>query len=282
MFVPDIREPVTFTVPPWNSVTDLHGNPINAELIAFVNGNQFMVMDDLFTAFRAAHPAIQHIFFETLPPGILIAQVRQGALRMGELLLRVQADVLAAGLDQLTELHTAGISETPITYAANDLALLVTAGNPLGLHTLADLGRPGLRVALPNPQTEGVGRLILDVCAKAGGEALVTHLMVEKAHLGEMRLTQIHHRESIAWLMQGVVDAAPLWTTEAQFHVRAGAPVTQVKLPPEQNLQGQYALAALREARHPVAAHAFVRFMQSAAARDVYARFGFAPPPTNA
>jgi ABC-type sulfate transport system substrate-binding protein len=43
-----------------------------------------------------------------------------------------------------------------ITFATNDLAIMVRAGNPARVGTLADLGRASLALAMPNPEFEGV------------------------------------------------------------------------------------------------------------------------------
>lgn len=51
---------------------DLQGLEVaeNADLVVFMAGNQFMVMPDLVATFRARHPSIRNIFYETLPPKI--------------------------------------------------------------------------------------------------------------------------------------------------------------------------------------------------------------------
>jgi len=269
---------VTLTVPPVDVIEDLHGDPLTAELVLFLNGNQFMVMEELLTVFRTLHPTIRRIFYETLPPGVLAEQVRRGRLRIGSLELSVAPDVLTAGADQLSDLHSEGWVGTPALYASNDLSLLVAPGNPSGIHGLSDLGRSHVRVAMPNPATEGVGKLIVTALRSAGGESLVRRVMEEKVATGETRLTQIHHRESILWLEHGEVDVAPLWSTEARCHVQRGT-VEEVAIEKAHNQRGHYAVAVVeRRTLHPEAALLFVQFLQTAPAQEVYARYGFAPP----
>jgi hypothetical protein len=60
------------------------------------------------------------------------------------------------------------LSGEPRRYASNTLALLAARGNPHHVTGLGDLARPGLRVALPNPETESIGRPALRVLAAAG------------------------------------------------------------------------------------------------------------------
>jgi molybdate transport system substrate-binding protein len=269
---------VTLTVPPVDVIEDLHGDPLMAELVLFLNGNQFMVMEELLTVFRTLHPTIRRIFYETLPPGILVEQVRRGRLRIGSLELSIAPDVLTAGPDQLSILHGEGWVGTPTLYASNDLSILVAPGNPAGIHGLSDLGRSHVRVAMPNPATEGVGKLIVTGLRSAGGEPLVRRVMEEKVATGETRLTQIHHRESVLWLAHGEVDVAPLWSTEARYHVQRGT-AEEVAIEKAHNQLGHYAVAVVeRRSLHPAAAALFVQFMQTAPAQKVYARYGFAPP----
>jgi len=49
----------------------------NAELILFMAGNQFMVMDELVKAFQDEY-GVERIFYETLPPGMLLKQILAG------------------------------------------------------------------------------------------------------------------------------------------------------------------------------------------------------------
>lgn len=271
------------TVAPVDVVSDLHGDPLAADLVLFLNGNQFMVMEELVAAFQRAFPMIRHVFYETLPPGILVEQVKRGSLRMGDLIVSVAPDVLAAGPERLAALHTEGWVGAPVEYASNDLALLVPSGNPAGVHTLSDLGRAGIRVAMPNPATEGVGRLIARALATAGGEVLRQRVMEEKIAGGETRLTRIHHRESILWLRDHRVDVAPLWSTEARYHVAQGHAVERIGIPSGQNQTGRYALAIVeRRTGHLEAAQAFLRYMRSTEAQAIYQRYGFAPPQPHA
>ncbi|MFC5994809.1 molybdate ABC transporter substrate-binding protein [Pseudonocardia hispaniensis] len=260
-----------------DAIADLHGDPLTAELVLFMNGNQFMVMPELVSAFRAAHPQVGGVFYETIPPGVLLEQTRCGALRMGELVLSVRPDVVAAGPSALAPLHRDGLIETPRVYASNDLAIMVASGNPVGVTGLADLARPEVRVAMPNPVTEGVGELIAQALERAGGVGLRGEVMERKVTAGTTRMTRIHHRESMLWLESGQVDVCPLWTTEARYHQERGAAVEIVPIPPEHNVTGRYSAAVTRKARHAEAAGAFIEFLCRDGA-EIYRRYGFGHP----
>ncbi len=271
-----------FSAPPFDHLEDLCGDIVGADLVCFLAGNQFMVAEDLFSAFRESvrdsGRELGGIFYETLPPGVLVDQIRRGGLQMGSLRLCIQPDVLAASPASLKQLAEDGIVGDFVEYASNELAILVPKGNPKRISGLADLARDGIRVALPHPGTEGVGRLVMAALQAAGGQALLTRMTEEKAANGEVLTNQIHHRESPAWIMEGVVDAALAWRTEAIFHQRQGRPIEAVEIAPEHNQRGRYAVAPVANAPHPTMAKEFIGFMSGPAARSAYARHGFLAP----
>ena len=270
---------VDLTVPPVDAIADLHGNPTAADLILFMNGNQFMVMDDAVEAFRQGQPEVREVFFETIPPGKLLEQARDRTLQIGRLRLSIKPDAVAAGPGLLAPLYEDGLIEQPVVYASNDLAILVAKGNPKSIRGLADLARPEVRVAMPNLRYEGVAELIGQALEKAGGPQLRRSVLEEKAAFGHTRWTDIHHRESALWLAAGEVDACPLWSTEARYHcVGLGAEMEIVTIPGEHNVTGKYAIAVVRDCAHPAAAQAYVDFLRGPSGRELYARYGFAGP----
>lgn len=266
----------TFSVAPFDMVEDLCGDP-DADLVVFFAGNQYMAVPDLVEGFVAAHPDVRSVFYETLPPGVLLDQFRRGGLQMGSLELRAAPDVLALGPDALDELRSEGLVERCRPYARNDLALLVAAGNPAHVVGWADLGRPGLRVAFPDPRTEGIGRLALGALERSGGPALRHDVEVEKAGRKEVVFTAIHHRQSPAWIIEGVVDVAVVWSTEGRHHRAADSRLDMVSIPARDNRTGTYAASVVTGAPHPEAARAFADHLCGVSGRDVYAAHGFSP-----
>ncbi|MCL4537967.1 MAG: substrate-binding domain-containing protein [Nitrospirae bacterium] len=267
---------IELTVPPVDNVLDLHGDPLRADLVIFLNGNQWMVMDELLAAFYQEHPEIKHIFYETIPPGILLQQIRRGAIRVGELVISVPPDIYTAGREEMEELLKDGFIKEYFQYAENELAIMVPFGNPKGIMGLIDLERPDIRVCMPNPEAEGVGRLIVRAMEKAGGQGLVKTVMEKKVDNGTTYITRIHHRETIYRMLKGESDVGPLWISEALYQKRIGSPLDYVDIPEEHNQKGKYFIAIVEKTlKHRAAAEAFVRFMLSKKARDIYASYGF-------
>lgn len=264
------------SAPGSNTVTDLVGNPATAALRLAMNGNQWMVLPELCELWVSAHPEYAPVFYETLPPGLVVQQARTGEVGIGELSLSIMPDAVAAGPDMLAGLLADGLIDDPVDYARNDLAVLVNGSGTEMVRSLADLGRDDVRIAMPNPRTEGVGRLIVRALEATGGSELADRVMVEKVADGTTLLTSIHHRESPTWLLEGRVDAAPLWSTEAALHSRAHPALHAVPIADDVNQCGRYCIAAVRGGR-PVGSD-IVAFMSTPQVRELYARHGFSPP----
>lgn len=268
---------VSFSVPAVDQALDLHGDPVHAQLVVLAAGNQYMVMPALLGEFRKRYPRLRTVFYETLPPGIVVRQVRTGALRVGNLLIAVQPDVLLTGPRGMRTLRQFGKVSTWHPYASNSLAILVRAGNPLNIRTLRDLGRANVRVVMPNPNWEGIAEQVEGAYARAGGAQLVRTIMRTKLAAGTTILTRIHHRETPLYLLEDRADAGPVWRSEALYQQRI-APLRMVAIPMRENVRAEYDAAVARGASHAAAAQAFVTFMQSPQARAILASYGFAPP----
>ncbi|HVA33672.1 MAG TPA: substrate-binding domain-containing protein [Candidatus Baltobacteraceae bacterium] len=268
-------QPYPFTVPPVDQVVDLHGNPAGAQLVIFMAGNQFMVARPLLRAFHARYPHVARIFYETLPPGVLARQIAAGGIRIGNLVVTAQPDVYMAGHRRMAAMHDSGYVETPFAYASNVLAIMIRKGNPRNVRSLRDLGRSDVRVAMPNPQWEGVAEQIESAYRKAGGETLVHDIMVTKVAAGTTILTMIHHRQTPLFLLEGKADAGPVWISEALYQQRIGAPISMVPIPAAQNQTASYEAAMVTRASNPQAAREFLSFLKSSQARAIYRSYGF-------
>lgn len=269
-----------FSVPPVDLVADLHGDIVNPQLVVFFAGNQFMVVHDLVEAFRKAYPKYQRIYVETLPPGILARQIQQGSLVMGNLRIELAPDVYTAGKGAIAERQKEhGWFAHTVDYASNALAIMVHAGNPRHVERLKDLGRADVRVSMPNPEWEGIGRQILASYQKAGGEPLADAVMKTKVADGSTFLTHMHHRQSPLRILQGNSDAAPVWETEAYFQQHIlHHPVETIAIPAALNTTATYTAGLMKNAPHPEAARDFIAFMVTPQARAIYKKYGFKAP----
>ena len=269
-----------FTVPRVDDLADFHGNPTNAELVLYVGGNYYFAMAPLVRAFETAHPEYRHrLYWETIPPGLLVRQMQAGGtITVGNMTWTAKPDVYLAGLAKVNGLINEGLLTGPaVPYVTNDLAIMVPKGNPEHITSLADLAKPGLRLAMPNPAFEGIARQIKQALAKAGGDTLVDAVYDRKVQDGTTLLTHIHHRETPLLLMQGRVDAGITWQSEALFQEQDGHPIRLIAIPAVDNATAIYAAAAVRNAAHPQAAQAWLSFIRSPAALLIFERYGFKP-----
>lgn len=266
-----------FHVADVDNVPDIHGNPCDAKLVILIGGNQFFVLPQLVAAFEQQHPDLKgHIFYETLPPGILRKQIAaDGAITLGNLTIQVKPDVYEAGARVLKQMEEANQVKGVVQYATNNLAIMIPASNPKHIQSLKDLGRDDVRLSMPNPEWEGVANQIADSLRKAGGEPLYQAVYQEKVKSGQTVLTEIHHRQTPMRVMSGKVDAGVTWASEVRFQESIGNPVKGVEIPSDQNTTAIYAGGVMINAPHPEIAAAWLAFLKSDEAQGIYHQFGF-------
>lgn len=274
---PATQQGFVFQVDNVDNVPDLHGNPCNAKLVLFIGGNQFFALPQLVAVFEQEHPDLKGlIFYETLPPGILRKQMAAGnAVTLGNLTIQVKPDVYEAGARVLNTMQQAGQVTDVIPYVTNTLEIMVPKGNPKHIRSLNDLGRPGLRLSMPNPAWEGVANQIQSALRKAGGDALEKTVYETKVQSGETKLTQIHHRQTPMRILSGAVDAGVTWASEVRFQTSIGNPVEGVPIPDDQNETAIYAGGIVKDAPHAATATEWLAFLKSEKAQAIYHQYGF-------
>jgi molybdate transport system substrate-binding protein len=269
---------LVFTVPPADVMADFHGSLDDPALVIYASGNYFFAMAGLVRAFGETYPAYRgRVFYETLPPGLLIKQLAAGGtITSGNLTFTVKPDIMMAEQRASEGWVKAGSLVAPVvSFATNDLTIMVPKGNPAHISGLADLGRPELALIVPNPAFEGVAQQIRISLVKAGGEALAKAVYETKVTDGTTVLTRIHHRQTPLFLMEGLGQAGVTWTSEAIFQEQQGHPISHVAIPAEQNTRAIYSAAQVSGAPHADAARAWLEFIASDRAFAELAPFGF-------
>lgn len=264
---------VMFTVPGVDNVPDLFGDINDPQLVVFFAGNQFMCIDDLMDAFKKEHPKYQRVFAETLPPGILAKQIMGGSITIGNMRITLKPDVYTAGksrIDQMPEYF----SKTE-AYAYNRLAIIVHKGNPKNIKGLKDLGRADVRVSMPNPEWEGIGKRIEQAYVMAGTETLRKTIMETKVKNNTTYLTQIHHRQTPMRILYNQSDAAPVWYSEAYYQMMIKHPTELIEIPAKENINAIYIAGQMKNAPHMQAAKDFMNFLISPTAKAIYRKYGF-------
>lgn len=274
------RRGLSFFVPQVDGLADFHGDLSDPKLVLYVGGNYFFAMAPLVEAFEQQHPDFKgHIYWETLPPGLLVKQIEAGGtVTSGNMTWTAKPDAYFAGLKKVQDLIAQGLLTGPaVPYVTNSLTIMVPADNPGHVAGLSDLARPDLALVMPNPAFEGVARQIEASLKKAGGDELMTTVYKTKVTDGSAVLTQIHHRQTPLFLMQGRAQAGVTWQSEAIFQEQIGNPISHIDIPPAQNTTAVYAGAEVRGALHVEAARLWLSFIHSPTALSIFERYGFKP-----
>jgi hypothetical protein len=150
---PDLTEPTA------NRVWDLHANISNCDsfdLILSTSGNYHMALRELwFEKFLPNHPDIKNWYYSTSPP-IAPQQAVNKNLTFGNVSLKCIPHIAVGPLNVMNELQELGLtqgSSTPFIRNRGNV-ILVKQGNPKRIQSVFDLGKPGIRVITPNPNTE--------------------------------------------------------------------------------------------------------------------------------
>ena len=195
--------------------------------------------------------------------------------------ISLRPDVYTAGSGRIRALQKQhGWFNKTEDYARNRLAIMTAQGNPAHITGWVSLAAPGLKLCMPNPNTEGIAKhAIIPALLHSGGKGLVDRIYHDKVKAGMTILTRIHHRQTPMMIMNGQCAAGVVWYTEAYFHASiVHHPLSLVKIQARQNHIMTYSAAVMRDAPHPRAAALFMRFLIGPEAQSIYRHYGFMAP----
>lgn len=212
-------------------------------------------LKEAFTAleasFEAAHPGTR-VVFSFGPSSGLAAQINQGA----------PADVFASAspknMDQVVQ---AGAASSATDFASNVLQIAVPAQNPAGISQLADLARPGVKVAVCQ---------VAVPCGAAAAKVFANGRIAVTPVTEEVDVKSV-----LAKVTLGEVDAGLVYVTDIRA---AGAKVRGIDIPAGVNAPTKYPIATLTGSANASAATAFTDYVLSADGRAALTAAGFAKP----
>jgi ABC-type molybdate transport system substrate-binding protein len=257
-------------------------NSYSADLVMYLAGNQFMVMQELITDFQSKNPDIESVYVETIPPG----QILKGQLlKQGEIEGQPTAmnpDIFASvNIGHLRKLNEKGLMNEYIIYIHNKLELMVASGNPKGIKGPEDLARDDLVQSHPNPLTEGIFKFY-------GSEMLKDLGLHEKVTGGsECRscwavedktwFTSRHHRETPDRIEKGEADVGIVWATEVVHAKAEGRPIDGVPIPTPLNKidKVNYAIGIMLNGRNAENAARYQAYLATPEAQAIYKNYGF-------
>jgi molybdate transport system substrate-binding protein len=207
---------------------------------------------DVATAFQKRHVSVA-VQLNFAGSQALASQIDQGA----------PADVFAsADLANMQRVEAAGLlAGGPRSFAGNKLAIVVPAGNPKGVSSLAGLSDPALVVVLCAPSVP---------CGSYAGQAL------QKAGVKVTPKSQEQDVKSVVTKVGlGEADAGIVYVTD----VRAGgARVEGVAIPDADNVAASYPVAAVKGGINQKGGAAFIDFLLSGTGQAILAGYGFSKP----
>ena len=228
-----------------------------AQLTVFAASSLRDAFQDLGRSFEEQHPGTS-VSFNFAGSQELRTQVEHGA----------RADVLASADPRtLHALADAGLALPPQVFARNEPVIVVPAGNPAGIHSLADLPR-ARRLVIGAPEVP-IGEYtvrILEAASRRYGPAFGAAVEARVAS------RELNVRQVLGKVALGEADAAIVYRTDA---LASRGAVEVISIPPELNVVAEYPIAALRGAPSPGLARAFVELVLSSAGRAALARHGF-------
>lgn len=227
------------------------GGGAEGDLTVLAASSLTEAFDDVGRRFGAAHPGVA-VRFSFAASSALAAQVRNGA----------PADVIAtADRRTVDDLARAGLVAAPEVFARNRLAILVAAGNPRRIRSLADLARPDLVVVLCAEQVP---------CGSLAARALAGAGAAVRARSFEADVKAVVSR-----VVLGEADAGLVYATDV---AAAGDRADGVGLAPGDDVATDYAAAPVAASDEARLARDFVAFLRSAPAQQALGAAGFEGP----
>lgn len=256
----------------------------SAELVMYLAGNQFMVMEDLIKDFQAKNSDIKTVYVETIPPGQIL---KKQLLKQGEIngqKTAMNPDLFASvNINHLKKLAQKGLMAEHMIYVHNKLELMVAAGNPKGIKGVEDLARDDLVQSHPNPLTEGIFKFYGSAMLKDLG--LYEKVTAGKeckgcwAVEGKTWFTERHHRETPDRIENGKADVGIVWTSEVAHAIKEGRAIAGVAIAAPYNKQDEvaYAIGPMLSGRNATNAKRFMTYLATDQAQAIYAGYGFVP-----
>jgi len=258
------------------------GDSYSSDLVMYLAGNQFMVIDELIKDFQKKNPDIKTVYVETIPPGQILKKqlLQQGSIN-GEKTNQKPDLYASVNKKHLLALKKKGRMDDHIVYTHNKLELMVKKGNPKGITGPKDLSRDDIVQSHPNPLTEGIFKFYgSEMLKDLGIHAKVTGGKECKecwAVPGKTWFTTRHHRETPHRIEKGEADVGIVWATEVVHAKSEGRDIEGVVIPAPYNKQDKvaYAMGKLTDGKNVKNADRFIDYLATDEAQGIYEKYGF-------
>ncbi len=234
------------------------------EIVILAEGAMRRPLELLIREYRQSHPDVQ-----------LYTSYGEGADAVVQIQMTGRGDIFVAHDPFMPWAAKKGFVSEWFTAGYFDVALVVPKGNPKHIQTLADLGKPGIRLGIGDRKHSTTGVVTA---------AVIRQLPDPKAVLGNIALETHGSPKLCAAVRTGALDAAIVWAPVAREYPDS----LEIHPIPEQYLDAvtsaTYGRSDLRNIRVAIGivkrsanrsdVRAFYRFLKTHA-RDAFKRCGF-------
>ncbi len=234
------------------------------QLTVFAAASLTGAFQEIGQSFEVEQPGVR-VRFNFAGSQILRTQLEQGA----------SADVFASADHQNVDLLVTEkliSANTAQDFASNSLVVILPSSNPGKVMTLADLGRPGIKLVLADASVPAgnYARQVLDKISQdqAYGADFVTKV------LGNVVSNETDVKQVVTKVELGEADAGIVYTSDA----KAAPGLSTLAIPTIFNVRASYPIADLINAPNKKLATEFVAYVLSPAGQVILSRWGFNPP----
>ena len=186
-----------------------------------------------------------------------------------------QADLfLSADTANPQKLVDAGLAAgDAVSFAGNELAIIVPTDNPAGIRSPRDLAKDGVRIIAAGdevPITKYAAQLVAQLGERDGYPSDFA-----AAYAANVLSKEENVKAVVAKIELGEGDAGIVYVTDAV----ASENVETVRIPAGANVPATYAAVVLNASPHQAEAKAFLDWLQGAEGLAILQGFGFLPPP---
>ena len=207
--------------------------------------------------FEEANPG-RKVVFNFASSDVLLSQIAKGAP------VDVFATADTESMDRADKQNLL-LPGTRRILVRNKLVLIAPSGSSTAMSGLAGLEHPAVRrIAIGNPATVPVGRYSREAVERAGLWSALEPKVIMAQNV----------RQALDYVGRGEVDAGLVYATDAA--IMAGKVRVAAEIPTVTPIA--YPVALLRATRNRALAEAFVSTLTSAAARQIFTRYGFSQP----
>ncbi len=220
-------------------------------------------LDKVRVAYASAYPGTT-LAMSTDSSAALETQIEQGA----------PADVfLSADTTNPKKLVDGGFaSGAAVTFARNELTVIVPTADPAGVTTPADLARTGLKVIAAGaavPITKYATQLVANLAKEAGYP-----VDFAARYAANIASKEDNVKAVVTRIELGEGDAGIVYVTDA----RASTKVRMIAVPESANAPATYSGVVVKASTNQAAATAFLTWLAGRDGQAILASFGFLPP----